>query len=91
VACNFTPVPRQDVLLGVPARGVWRELLNSDAEVYGGSGWGNLGRIESSPLPAHGQLHSIRVVLPPLAIIVLQHESYGDNNPQVPSPPDVRG
>jgi 1,4-alpha-glucan branching enzyme len=91
VACNFTPVPRQDVLLGVPARGVWRELLNSDAEVYGGSGWGNLGRIESSPLPAHGQLHSIRVVLPPLAIIVLQHESYGDNNPQVPSTPDVRG
>ncbi|MDZ5458405.1 1,4-alpha-glucan branching protein GlgB [Azohydromonas lata] len=83
VACNFTPVPRENVLLGVPARGVWRELLNTDAEPYGGSGWGNLGRIESSPLPAHGQLHSIRVVLPPLAVIVLQHESYGDNNPQV--------
>jgi 1,4-alpha-glucan branching enzyme len=84
VACNFTPVPRQDVLLGVPARGVWRELLNTDAEVYGGSGWGNLGRIESSPLPSHGLLHSIRVVLPPLAVLVLRHESYGENTLQHP-------
>ncbi|NML16067.1 1,4-alpha-glucan branching protein GlgB [Azohydromonas caseinilytica] len=84
VACNFTPVPRENVLLGVPARGTWRELLNTDAEVYGGSGWGNLGRIESRPLPAHGLLHSIRVVLPPLAVIVLQHESYGQNTIDAP-------
>jgi 1,4-alpha-glucan branching enzyme len=68
----------------VPARGVWRELLNTDAEVYGGSGWGNLGRIESSPLPSHGLLHSIRVVLPPLAVLVLRHESYGENTLQHP-------
>src|SRR5262249_55633418 len=40
VACNFTPVPRKNYLLGVPARGRWRELLNTDAQAYGGSGRG---------------------------------------------------
>jgi 1,4-alpha-glucan branching enzyme len=74
IACNFTPVPRENYLLGVPAHGRWRELLNTDAQIYGGSGWGNLGGVQSSPLPAHGWPHSIRVVLPPLAVIVLKHE-----------------
>jgi len=77
VACNFTPVPRENYLLGVPARGHWRELLNTDAPAYGGSGWGNLGGVDSSPLPAHGRLHSLRLVLPPLATVVLRHEGDG--------------
>jgi 1,4-alpha-glucan branching enzyme len=77
VACNFTPVPRENYLLGVPAAGRWQEVLNTDAQNYGGSGWGNLGGVESSPLPAHGRLHSVRLVLPPLSTIVLQHERHG--------------
>jgi 1,4-alpha-glucan branching enzyme len=74
VAVNLTPVPRERVLLGVPARGRWTEALNSDAEVYGGSGVGNPGGVDSRPLPAQGQLHSVRVTLPPLGLIVLRHQ-----------------
>ena len=47
VACNFTPVPRHGFRVGVPAAGWWHELLNSDAEPYGGSGQGNLGGVSS--------------------------------------------
>jgi 1,4-alpha-glucan branching enzyme len=74
VAFNLTPVPRERVLLGVPVRGRWTEALNSDAEVYGGSGLGNLGGVDSRPLPAQGQLHSVRVTLPPLGMVVLRHQ-----------------
>ena len=49
VVCNFTPVPRANFLMGVPSRGVWREIINTDARDYGGSGWGNLGA--SNPHP----------------------------------------
>jgi 1,4-alpha-glucan branching enzyme len=68
---NLTPVPRPDYRLGVPRAGVWRELLNGDAEAYGGSGWGNLGGIESTPVPSHGRFHSIRLAVPPLAAVFL--------------------
>ncbi|UUX95103.1 1,4-alpha-glucan branching protein GlgB [Aquabacterium sp. J223] len=74
VAFNLTPMPRERVLLGVPARGRWTEALNSDADVYGGSGLGNPGGVDSRPLPAQGQLHSVRVTLPPLGMIVLRHQ-----------------
>jgi 1,4-alpha-glucan branching enzyme len=66
-AFNFTPVPRHNFRLGVPARGYWREVLNTDAEKYGGSGMGNYGGVESVPVPAHGRHDSIVVTLPPLA------------------------
>src|SRR6185436_7062210 len=49
VVCNFTPVPRHNYRLGVPSGGRWRELLNSDAPVYGGSGMGNFGGAEATP------------------------------------------
>jgi 1,4-alpha-glucan branching enzyme len=78
VVCNLTPVPRQNYLLGVPARGRWHEVLNTDAQIYGGSGWGNLGGVESAPLPAHGRLHSVRLTLPPLSTLVLRHEGHGE-------------
>jgi 1,4-alpha-glucan branching enzyme len=71
VACNFTPVPRDNYQIGVPRGGRWRERLNSDAKEYGGSGMGNFGAIEAAPLPAHGQYHSLSVRLPPLAMLVL--------------------
>jgi len=69
--CNFTPVVRENYRVGVPAAGTWRECLNSDAELYGGSGQGNGGGVEAVPLPAHGQFHSINLRLPPLAVVYL--------------------
>jgi 1,4-alpha-glucan branching enzyme len=74
VACNFTPVPRENYLLGVPHSGYWREMLNSDASVYGGSGMGNLGGVDSHPVSAHGRYHAIRITLPPLAAVYFKHE-----------------
>jgi 1,4-alpha-glucan branching enzyme len=72
VACNFTPVPRHNYRVGAPRGGPWREILNSDARWYGGSGQGNLGALEAAPLPMHGRYHSLSVTLPPLAIVCLQ-------------------
>jgi len=68
VACNCTPVPRHNYRVGVPQGGFWRELLNSDAAPYGGSGQGNLGGVEAAPIPAHGRSHSLMLTLPPLAV-----------------------
>lgn len=75
VACNFTPQPRENYLVGVPAGGVWRELFNSDATDYGGAGWGNLGGVSAAPLAWRGQPNSISLTLPPLATIILKHEA----------------
>ncbi len=72
VAMNCTPVPRDGYRLGVPANGYFTELFNSDAALYGGSNLGNLGGVYSEPIPLHGQPHSIRVCLPPLALLVLR-------------------
>jgi 1,4-alpha-glucan branching enzyme len=70
VACNFTPVPRHGFRLGVPAAGWWQELLSSDAEIYGGSGQGNLGGLASDPIAWHGHPQSLTITLPPLGIVV---------------------
>jgi 1,4-alpha-glucan branching enzyme len=75
VVCNFTPVPRPNYLVGVPSRGTWREILNTDAREYGGSGWGNLGSVESVPVTTQGRLESVNLSLPPLSTIVLRWES----------------
>jgi len=72
VAANFTPVPRTNYRIGVPRDGLWHELLNSDAKLYGGSGYGNMGGIEATPIPCHGHYYSISTVLPPLAVIFLK-------------------
>jgi 1,4-alpha-glucan branching enzyme len=72
VACNWTPVPRHNHRLGVPWGGEWRELLNGDAPLYGGSGQGNLGGVSATPVASHGRAQSIVVTLPPLAIVVLK-------------------
>ena len=73
--CNFTPVPRHNYRVGVPAGGFWRELLNSDATLYGGSGQGNITGVEAAPLPMHGRPYSLNLTLPPLAAIVLRPDS----------------
>jgi 1,4-alpha-glucan branching enzyme len=75
VVCNFTPVARRNYLVGVPAGGYWRELLNSDATLYGGGGVGNYGGVEAAPVPAHGRFHSITLTLPPLSTLFLKHEA----------------
>ncbi|MDH4231640.1 MAG: 1,4-alpha-glucan branching protein GlgB, partial [Nitrospirota bacterium] len=59
VVCNFTPVARHNYRVGVPAGGYWREVLNSDAHEYGGSGHGNLGGVEATPVPYHGRYYSL--------------------------------
>ncbi len=68
---NFTPVPRHNYRVGVPGGGLWKELLNSDAEVYGGSGMGNQGAVEAAPLPLHGKTHSLTLTLPPMGALFL--------------------
>ncbi len=74
VVCNFTPVVRHNYRVGVPVGGAWLEVLNSDSELYGGSGQGNLGRVEASGTRSHGRPFSIELVLPPLGVLVLKPE-----------------
>jgi 1,4-alpha-glucan branching enzyme len=72
VICNFSPVPRSAYHVGVPTGGYWEELLSSDAEHYGGSGWGNLGGVEAQPSEFHGRPWSLEVALPPLGAVFLR-------------------
>jgi len=64
-------VPRHNHRVGVPSGGRWAELLNSDATLYGGSGQGNIGGLDASPVSFHGRPWSLNLVLPPLAMLVL--------------------
>ncbi len=74
VVCNFTPIPRMQYTVGVPRGGHWRELLNSDAEIYGGSGMGNFGGLQAASPGAHGRDHALRVTLPPLAVVFFKSQ-----------------
>jgi 1,4-alpha-glucan branching enzyme len=74
IVVNFTPVPRLAYRVGVPQPGTYREVLNSDAEVYGGSNMGNGGRVESKAVHAHGHAQSLELVLPPLSTLFLKWE-----------------
>jgi 1,4-alpha-glucan branching enzyme len=69
---NFTPVPRAQYRIGVPEPGRYRELLNSDAAIYGGSNVGNAGGVSSEPVPAHGFGQSLAVEVPPLGFVLLK-------------------
>ena len=74
VVANFTPVPRDNYLVGVPHAGYWAERLNSDATLYGGSGVGNRGGVHSVPVSAHGRYHALNLTLPPLGVLVFKLE-----------------
>jgi 1,4-alpha-glucan branching enzyme len=74
VVCNFTPVPRHNYRLGVPRGGNWRELLNSDASLYGGSGIGNFGAAAATPMPYESFGHSLSITVPPLAVLFFKPE-----------------
>lgn len=72
VVGNFTPVPRHNYRVGVPADGYWRELLNSDAGIYWGGGQGNIGGVDATPVPYHGRPYSVNLTLPPLGVLYLK-------------------
>ena len=69
---NFTPVPREDYRIGVPLEGFYREVLNSDSSLYGGSNVGIAGGTPADPIPAHGFSHSLSLSLPPLGMLILK-------------------
>jgi 1,4-alpha-glucan branching enzyme len=71
VVCNFTPVVRPAYRVGAPVGGVWREVLNSDSDVYGGSGVGNLGAVRADDEGWHARPHALSLTLPPLACLYL--------------------
>jgi len=71
---NFTPVPRYNYRVGVPRGGFWKELLNSDAMDYGGSGQGNLGGVEAAKIQLYNRPYSLNLTLPPLSILFLMSE-----------------
>jgi 1,4-alpha-glucan branching enzyme len=74
VVANFTPVLRRDYRIGVPAGGAYREVLNSDAEVYGGSNSGNGGRLVAIDEASHGYPHAMTLTVPPLGFLLLKPE-----------------
>jgi 1,4-alpha-glucan branching enzyme len=74
VVCNMTPVARVAYRVGVPQTGRFREVLNSDSDLYGGSNCGNAGALDADPVAAHGQPASLSLTLPPLSALVLRRD-----------------
>lgn len=72
IICNFTPVVRSQYRIGVPKPGCYAELINSDLEIYGGSGVANAQEIYAAPEPSHGQAHTLTLTLPPLTTLLLK-------------------
>ena len=74
IVCNFTPIPRFHYKVGVTRGGFWKELLNSDAKEYWGSGIGNLGGVRAEPVRVHGRPYSLNLALPPLSAVFLRSD-----------------
>ncbi len=72
-AVNATPLPRHGYRLGVPSAGFYHEIINTDAETYGGSNIGNMGGFEAEDFPWQGRTHSLMISLPPLATVAFKH------------------
>jgi 1,4-alpha-glucan branching enzyme len=70
--CNFTPTPHPAYRLGLPELIEYREIFNSDSELFGGSNMGNGGRVVAEAVPSHGRQASAQIVIPPLAVIALK-------------------
>ncbi len=77
VISNFTPAPREGYRLGLPFAGTWREILNTDASIYGGSGMGNLGEVKAEAVASHGRPFSARITLPPLSTVWFRLDGKG--------------
>lgn len=74
--CNFTPVVIENYRVGVPLEGSWKEILNGDAPLYGGSGQGNFGGLSTIPLPIHGRPFTLNMRLPPLGVVAFQADPH---------------
>ena len=74
IVMNYTPQPRHNYQVGMPRAGHWREVLNSDATLYGGSGQGNMGGLDAVPIPLHGRRWSVTLTIPPLGAVFLLSE-----------------
>lgn len=74
VVCNFTPAARHNYRVGAPRSGFWKEIFNSDAEEYGGSGQGNMGGVNATPVRQHGRPHSLNLTVPPLGVVMFKRE-----------------
>jgi 1,4-alpha-glucan branching enzyme len=74
VLCNMTPEPRRFYRVGVPFAGGWRELVNTDSTLYGGTNLGNGGFLRSEPVARHGEAQSLVLLVPPLATLILRHD-----------------
>jgi 1,4-alpha-glucan branching enzyme len=72
VVLNLTPVARMGYRVGLPSAGHWSEVLNSDAQIYGGSNMGNLGGVTADEYKVHGQPFSTEFTLPPLSVIAFK-------------------
>jgi 1,4-alpha-glucan branching enzyme len=70
--CNFTPTPRPGYQIGVPFGGFYKEMLNSDSDLYWGSNMGNAGGAWAEPLPHQNRPHSLFLTLPPLSVTILK-------------------
>jgi len=81
IICNFTPIVRQNYRVGVPSGGPWKEVLNSDAKEYGGSGEGNGDILEAASVPFHGMDYSLSLTLPPLSILIIRKEKRKEIKP----------
>jgi 1,4-alpha-glucan branching enzyme len=87
IACitNFSSEPRPDYRIGLPSEGVWKEILNTDADVYDGTGQiGNLGQVVATAVPAHGYVASAAVTIPPLGAVWLRLEPIPDEEQPEP-------
>jgi 1,4-alpha-glucan branching enzyme len=74
VILNFTPIVRSVYSIGVPTPGRYREVINTDAEIYGGGNVGNGGLIETRPAPRHGHAQTLDLKLPPLGALILARD-----------------
>jgi 1,4-alpha-glucan branching enzyme len=83
LAClsNFSAIPHHNYRVGLPDAGTWSEVVNTDAEIYYGSGVGNLGAVTAEEHPWHGRAASAAVQLPPLATVWLRYDGDGDDSP----------
>jgi 1,4-alpha-glucan branching enzyme len=78
VVMNFSPTPLHNYQIGMPHGGHWTEMLNSDAGTYGGSGQGNMGGLDATPIPLHGRKWSVTLTLPPLGAVFLISDGVGE-------------
>ena len=70
--CNFTPVPRFQYRIGVPEKTFYKEILNSESEIYGGCNLGNIGGIRAESVTSHSRQFSINLTIPPLSVLIFR-------------------